>query len=274
MGDLDDGRGVLYPGSLPAFHRRAVPEPVAHLARWYWIARWDLSDGVVSTQSLLPFPAANLVVEPRGIGLSGPTTAASERALTGRGWAFGVLLRAAGLAVLDVDPGGIVDAEVGVSYDDLAAGVTAAMDAHDSAAAARVMSQWWSRLVGRDGDGVPEGAVLADMMVEIVASDPAVITVEDLARVMGMSTRALQRVSKRYVGLSPLRIIRRYRLQEAALRLREDPGLTIARVAADLGYADQAHLAADFRTTLGLTARDYRRLSGDASGVGGGQRQP
>lgn len=172
MGDLDDGRGVLYPGSLPAFHRRAVPEPVAHLARWYWIARWDLSDGVVSTQSLLPFPAANLVVEPRGIGLSGPTTAASERALTGRGWAFGVLLRAAGLAVLDVDPGGIVDAEVGVSYDDLAAGVTAAMDAHDSAAAARVMSQWWSRLVGRDGDGVPEGAVLADMMVEIVASDP------------------------------------------------------------------------------------------------------
>lgn len=74
-----------------------------------------------------------------------------------------------------------------------------------------------------------------------------------------MSTRALQRLAKQYIGLSPLRIIRRYRLQEAALRLREDPGLTVARVAAELGYADQSHLAADFRSTLGLSARDYRR---------------
>ncbi|WP_271799880.1 AraC family transcriptional regulator [Dietzia maris] len=222
MGDLDDARGLLFPDALPRFHRREVQAGSAHLARWYWIAQWDLPDGLVSTQSLLPFPASNLVVGPDGITLSGPTTAASGRDLTGRGWAFGVLLRAAG-------------------------------------SAARVMSERLAGIDARRKEPIPEGAVLADRMIGIVESDPAIVGVGQLAREMGMSTRALQRLAKQYIGLSPLRIIRRYRLQEAALRLREDPGLTVARVAAELGYADQSHLAADFRSTLGLSARDYRR---------------
>lgn len=53
-------------------------------------------------------------------------------------------------------------------------------------------------------------------------------------------------------------MIRRYRLQEAAQRLRDDPAVTIAQVAADLGYADHAHLTTDFRTVLGLTPNRYR----------------
>lgn len=53
-------------------------------------------------------------------------------------------------------------------------------------------------------------------------------------------------------------MIRRYRLQEAVQRLREDHSLTIAHVAADLGYADHAHLSADFRSVLGFTPNFYR----------------
>jgi AraC-like DNA-binding protein len=60
-------------------------------------------------------------------------------------------------------------------------------------------------------------------------------------------------------------MIRRYRLQEAAQRLREDPSLTISQVAAELGYADHAHLSADFRNVLGFTPSSYRpRGSGGA----------
>nr|WP_279596097.1 helix-turn-helix domain-containing protein [Actinomyces bowdenii] len=76
---------------------------------------------------------------------------------------------------------------------------------------------------------------------------------------MGMSVRGVQRLAARWIGLPPLAVIRRYRLQEAALRLREDPGLSVVRVAADLGYADQAHLAADFRAVVGLAPSRYRR---------------
>ncbi|MDV8000674.1 helix-turn-helix domain-containing protein [Rhodococcus sp. IEGM 1408] len=267
MSGLRDARGILYPDALPRFHRRDVPAESGHLARWYWIAQWNLPVGEVSIQTLLPFPAANLVVEPSGSTLSGPTTSASARELTGRGWAFGVLLRPAGLVALGYAAAEIVDVEVPFSADALAAGVAECMTAGDCAAAAEVMSGWWAAQaaqtagegrVGREGRS-PDGARQANRLLEVVESDPGLVGVDQLAREMGLSVRALQRLSKQYIGLSPLRIIRRYRLQEAALRLRENPQLTIAEVAADLGYADQSHLAADFRSTLGLAARDYRR---------------
>ena len=41
-------------------------------------------------------------------------------------------------------------------------------------------------------------------------------------------------------------------------RSREESGYSIAEVAADLGYADQAHLSSDFRKVLGLSPGAYR----------------
>jgi AraC-like DNA-binding protein len=38
-----------------------------------------------------------------------------------------------------------------------------------------------------------------------------------------------------------------------------DPRATLATVAVDLGYSDQAHLANEFRSVLGLTPGAYRR---------------
>ncbi|MGP6173799.1 helix-turn-helix domain-containing protein [Corynebacterium sp. A21] len=47
--------------------------------------------------------------------------------------------------------------------------------------------------------------------------------------------------------------------------MREKPEVTVAEVAAGLGYADHSHLAADFRDILGITPKDYRQDSaGDA----------
>ncbi|NLD85878.1 MAG: AraC family transcriptional regulator [Actinomycetales bacterium] len=208
---------------------------------------------------MLPFPAANLVVQPEGITLSGPTTSASARHLTGRGWVFGVLLRAVGLATLGVAPAEILDAELPFpGAEGLAADVTRHMEAGDPATAAEVMSAWWAATPTAAARHL-ESAALTDRLVALVESDPQIVGVEQLAHRMGMSTRTLQRLARRYIGLTPLRIIRRNRLQEAALRLRENPELTIARLATELGYADQSHLAADLRSTLGLSASDYRQ---------------
>ena len=49
------------------------------------------------------------------------------------------------------------------------------------------------------------------------------------------------------------------RLQEAAERVRTHPDVDLAAVAAEFGYADQAHLAHDFRRVLGITPSSYRR---------------
>lgn len=53
-------------------------------------------------------------------------------------------------------------------------------------------------------------------------------------------------------------MIRRRRLQEAAGRVRSDAGADLSTIAADLGYADHAHLTRDFRRVLGFSPTGYR----------------
>jgi AraC-like DNA-binding protein len=72
----------------------------------------------------------------------------------------------------------------------------------------------------------------------------------------------LPRLARRYVGLPPLLMIRRRRLQQAAQRLRSDPDANLAAVAAEFGYADHAHLANEFRAVLGVTLSGYRQRAG------------
>lgn len=269
-----DGRGVLYPDRLPDFHREPAPPELAEAVRWFWVPSWDLPPGVSSRQEVLPFPAANLVVEPEGLRLYGPTTGVSVRVLEGRGWAVGALLRPAGLGRIHARPGGLRDTSVEVDAPELHGAVIAAMGGGDAAgqaedghrevrrsAAVRALADW---LVGEVLPLDAEGLV-ANAMVGLIASTREVVRVEQVAERMGMSVRGVQRLAARWVGLPPLAVIRRYRLQEAAQRLREESGLSVARVAVDLGYADQAHLAADFRAVLGLAPSQYRegQVSGD-----------
>ena len=61
-----------------------------------------------------------------------------------------------------------------------------------------------------------------------------------------------------YVGVSPKWVMRRARLHEAALRAdAAGEGVDWAALAADLGYADQAHLTRDFTATLGVPPTRY-----------------
>jgi AraC-like DNA-binding protein len=52
-------------------------------------------------------------------------------------------------------------------------------------------------------------------------------------------------------------VLRRYRLLEAAESVREGKPVSWAEIAADLGYADQAHLTRDFRAAIGQTPAAY-----------------
>lgn len=254
-----DGRGVLFPARLPSFHRVPVSDPVSALVHWFWIPRWRLAPGTSSRQEVLPFPASNLVIEPDGVSLVGPTTGASHRVLTGEGWAVGALLRPAALATLVADPREIRNTARPCAEPDLHRAVTAAMhDANEPRAreeAVRLFTEWvLTHLPAPDDRGL-----LANRMETLIASDRSVVRLSQVAERLGVSIRAAQRLAERYVGLPPLAIIRRYRLQEAAERVRADPDLSIAQIAAELGYADHAHLTADFRHVLGFTPTSYRR---------------
>lgn len=251
-------RGILFPERLPRFVRLPPPDTATELIAWIWIPEWDLAPGEVSRQPVLSYPATNLVVDADGVTLWGPTTRVSERVLTGSGWAVGALLRPAATMALPIEPAATVDGHLPLDEPDLVADVTTAMrggDAPDHPAAVARVTAWLTSRVPQVGD---EG-LLANSAVDLLLTDPHVMRVEDAATRLHLSARSLQRLTQRATGMAPSRIIRRRRLQEAAQRIREDPTAPLARIAADLGYADQAHLAADFRTVLGFTASEYRR---------------
>ncbi|WP_205314598.1 helix-turn-helix transcriptional regulator [Nocardioides houyundeii] len=257
-----DGRGVLYPASLPSFHRLPPPDAVAHLVRWFWIPEWDLAPGRSSRQHVISFPASNLVVEPGFVALAGPTTRASHRDLAGRGWAVGALLRPAAVRLVTDAPGAVRDDYLRLDLPDLHAPVVAAMisdqpreDRRDRAVAAFA---GWLAARGPSLASTDEAALLANAMTDLIDSDPEVVRVEQVAEHLGVSVRTVQRLAVQYVGLSPAAMIRRRRLQEAVELLRRAPDTDLSTVAADLGYADQAHLAGDFRSVLGFTPSAYR----------------
>lgn len=260
MTSLGSGRGILYPARLPSFHRVPAPAELSDLVRWFWIPRWNLAPGRTSRQKLLPFPASNLVVEPGGVSLVGPTTGVSHRDLRGRGWAVGALLRPAGIASLHTAPRDIRDTHVPFDAPDLHHTVSAAMRDDDETAgqdrAVLACTKYWAT---RHLTPPDEGGVLANAMEDLIAGDPSIVRVDQVAQHLGISTRGVQRLAQRHVGLTPLAIIRRYRLQDAAQRIRNDPSATISQVAAEHGYADHAHLSTDFRRVLGFTPNSYRK---------------
>ncbi len=62
---------------------------------------------------------------------------------------------------------------------------------------------------------------------------------------------------RRYFGCSVGEYRRRRRIQLAHDKLA-DPELTLAHVAADVGFADQSHLTRAFKRFTGMTPGEYR----------------
>lgn len=252
--------GVLYPERLPSFYRETASGPVAALVRWFWIPEWRLDPGQTSRQHLIAFPACNLVVEPEKVGISGPTTRASFRDLTGEGWAVGALLQPAAVPALAIDVNGLRDSYVEVDFPYLAARVRAAMNADEPAELrrARAVSTFAAWLRNSLGEPTAEG-LLANRLVLAVETEQEILSVGDLAAHLNISTRTLQRLAAKYVGLPPAALIRRRRIQELAERLRTNSDLDLAQLASELGYADHAHLSRECKALLGFTPSSYRR---------------
>ena len=76
------------------------------------------------------------------------------------------------------------------------------------------------------------------------------------SRATGSAERELQRACQRWLGLSPKVFLRIERVWAARRKIRE--GHPLAAVAAELGYADQAHLSREVKQLLGVTPRALR----------------
>jgi AraC-like DNA-binding protein len=88
-------------------------------------------------------------------------------------------------------------------------------------------------------------------LIETLAAEPDSASVSDMAARAGITRQHLRRVFEQHVGYGPKKLARILRLRRA-VRLIESRGpATLATVALDAGYYDQAHMNADFRDLAG-----------------------
>lgn len=83
-------------------------------------------------------------------------------------------------------------------------------------------------------------------------------TTEALARETGLSRSAFAARFTALLGVPPMHYLANWRLQLAALRLRDSPA-AIARIAEAVGYASEAAFCRAFRRAFGTTPAAWRR---------------
>jgi AraC-like DNA-binding protein len=104
---------------------------------------------------------------------------------------------------------------------------------------------------GRGERGVlPEVGYAWDRLAETGGN----LRIEELAREVGWSRRHLAEKFRTETGLAPKAAARVIRFEGACDRLLAPHRPALARVAAEAGYVDQAHLSRDFRDLAGLPA--------------------
>lgn len=114
-------------------------------------------------------------------------------------------------------------------------------------------------LYERIGDNRLRRAVL---LIEQRLSDP--MTTPELAAMLGISRRQLERLFRRELNMSPSQFSRVLRLRYGYWLLRETDRST-AEISIECGFADDAHFARRFRELFDCTPSDARRRNADAT---------
>ena len=222
----------------------------------YWWVRWDVARPRVA--EVLSYPSVHVVFESETARVTGVVRGKFTRAVEGRGEVFAVKFRPGMFRPWSRVPAFqltnrtiALAGELGTPGPELARALLALPTAHARA-------QLLDRLLCAAAPAPQPDAVLARDLVSRMRADPSLRTVSEVGEVSGLTMRALQRLFREYVGVSPKWVVSRFRLQEAAEQLK-DQGQTIASVAAGLGYFDQAHFVRDFKACVGCSPLDYRR---------------
>jgi AraC-like DNA-binding protein len=268
-----DSRGILDPWLLRQrvrLTRYPAGPALAGLVDRFWAVQWDLPPGTVHRQQVLTHPGANFSIGsasaqpgdthagPVEARLNGVARGLTSRVLVGQGWAVAALTRPGGLGAFVAGSASdftdrvvpLGDA-IGVAEASLLRQVAAEPD---ETARIGLLAAALEQAV--DPERVPSASQVADV-ARLAEVNRSVRRLTDLSDQAGLGQRTLQRMFGQYAGVSPTWVLRRYRLLEAAEAVREGDRVSWAEVAADLGYADQAHLIRDFRAAIGQTPAAY-----------------
>ena len=211
---------------------------------------WLSHDGEVS---VLPDACADIVFEAGRLVVAGPATTVKLAPATPGIPRCGVRFRT-----------GSAGAVLGIGADelrDLGPDLTELWGAdarrlQDRVAAAPTIEAAAGALLRGLADRLP-GPRDGDPYVRALVAEEGVGPLHVQARELGFSERHLRRRFERAVGYGPATLRRIQRFQRfLAVAAASPAGTGLARLAADAGYADQAHLAREARRLSGRTPSD------------------
>jgi AraC-like DNA-binding protein len=258
----EQARGIVHGGHEPRSggrHERYLPS--AELSRFvehHWFVEWNLS--ARTNVEVLPHPCVHVIFEAGRCAVSGVPLARFSRALEGRGRVLGTKFLPGGFhPFIARDVATLTDRILplnrvfGDGVGELERSVLRAVDRGQLADAVAAIDRF---LLTWPKSPSPSLGLVVQIARRMV-SDPAMTRVERAADAFNMSPRALQRLFRAYVGVTPKWVIQRYRLHEAAERIAAGSVANWAGLAIELGYADQAHFIRDFRRAIGATPAAY-----------------
>lgn len=244
-------------------YRYAAPAEVSDLVGRFWIPVWSVPPGEESVQQVLQYPVALVIITAAYARFYGVASGLSATTLEGDGFGVGMMLQPAAGALLTggsmadwTDRHDDLGVAIGAAAERVVADVRAAMADDPGAETSHRAAIEVLTTAMRPYLPVDEEGLLVNRVVRFVEERADVTRVAQVCDEFGCSERTLQRLTQRRLGLNPKWLIQRRRLHEAAEKLRTGAG-NLAAVAADLGYADQAHLTRDWQAVTGLTPGEF-----------------
>ena len=241
------------------YQRHQAPAPLDGLIEHFWTVTWELGPGESYTAQTLPYPSVNLSVTSTEAEVTGLTRRCYYRHLEGSGYAIGARFRPGCCRpFVDWPVSALTNrhqpiAEVlSRSSEDLQRRIAGLSDTRLRVdALAGFLAERWP---------APDATAqrVADL-VDVITGDRTITRVGQVADLAKLTVRSLQRVFADYVGAGPKWVIQRCRLQDAAARVAAADSIDWASLAAELGFADQAHLTRAFTATIGIPPAAYAR---------------
>lgn len=253
-------RGVLYhkmDSEYFGLSRYHPSETIAFFVEHYWIVKWDLRGKEPFEQDVLSHPSVHLVFEKNNTRIWGVVSGKFTRKLEGEGKVLGIKFRpGAFYPFYQQSVSGFTDETL--HFNDV-------FDEDLKNLESKIFKQNYIEQMVEEVESflmnhLPEqdsNIQKINEIIEMVMDESSIIKVDNLIGRFDLSKRTLQRLFKKYVGVSPKWIIQRYRLHEAAEKLATGETKNWPQLALDLGYYDQSHFIRDFKAVVGKSPAEY-----------------
>lgn len=252
-----ESKGHLNPGaSGVSFDRFKIgfPDLVGHV----WLIRWSIPEGEVSPQRVLTYPTLNVVFMRHGATLHGPERKVVTQNLRGKDWVVGIKLRPAATPWLSTtnpaDLMGSVEQIVNSPHADI---VQAMEQESNNEAIVAILHEWLKPFDEQVDD---EGRTM-NSVGDLIEQRTDITNAYDIANLIPLSKRSLERMVKRYTGMTLKWLIECRRMQHAATTIYAKPSTDLSQLASELGFADHAHFTRRYTEVIGETPSATRAAS-------------